>query len=482
MTESYEHKWRAFTAIGVSFVTVVMSMTMVFVALAPIADDFDVTLRAVGWVVIVESLIISAVMLPLGRLADAVGHKRVHLLGLTLFGVGAALTGLSTTFGMLIGGRVVMALGSSMTQAVGTGMVVAVFPPEERGKAIGSQTTAVSIGAASGPILGGLLLQVLSWQALFLMLLVPVVISLIAGSLWLDEEQVSSGAGAKGARFDTWGAVVSAAAITAMVITVSNPFAVPWLSPATFGGAAIAAVAGVAFVRIEGRHEAPMLELHLFSIPAFSYGIAARLAGFTAASFANLLLPIYLISVRGLSTGAAGGVLFLTSLGMGLSAQVSGRLSDRRGARPLVIGGFVLAATTGLGFAHVELDTSLWLLSIAVLLAGVAMGTWNVPNNSSILGSVPQNRLGVIGAFTNLTRTIGTVVGQAIASAVVVGAMVARGVDVPLSEIAETDGASAAFMVGWRIDFVIVLVLSLLGLLMALRINGPSRRPASRRL
>jgi len=362
-----------------------------------------------------------------------------------------------------------------MTQSVGTGMVVAVFPPEERGKAIGGQTTAVSIGAASGPILGGFMLQFLSWQAMFLMLLVPVVISLVAGARWIDEEVVSSGAGASDAPFDTWGAMVSAVGVTAMVITVSNPFAVPWLSPATVAGAAIVVAAVFLFVRIENRHSDPMLELHLFRIPAFGYGIAARTAGFMGASFANLLLPIYLISVRGLSTGAAGGVLFLTSLGMGGSAQISGRVSDRIGARPLVISGFVLAAAVGLAYALVELDTSLWLLSITVFLTGVAMGVWNVPNNSSILGSVPQNRLGVIGAFTNLTRTIGTVAGQAIASAVVVGAMVARGVDVPLSEIADTEGASEAFMAGWRIDFMIVLGLSVLGLLMALMIGGSNR-------
>ncbi len=238
-----------------SFVTVVMSMTMVFVALAPIADEFEVTLRAVGWVVIVESLIISAVMMPLGRLADAVGHKKIHLLGLSLFGVGAAITGLSITFGMLIGGRVVMALGSAMTQAVGTGMVVAVFPSEERGKAIGAQTTAVSIGAASGPILGGLVLQVFSWEFMFLMLVVPVVVSVVVGARWLDEALVSSGAGAKNARFDTWGAVVSAAGVTAMVVTVSNPFAVPWLSPTAFIGIAIVVASAAAFVRIENRHQ-----------------------------------------------------------------------------------------------------------------------------------------------------------------------------------------------------------------------------------
>lgn len=118
-------------------------MSMVFVALPSIADDFGITLRAVSWVVVAQALIISALMMPIGRLADIVGWRRVHLGGLLLFGGGAILTALA---------RIVMAAGAATGQSVGTAMVVSVFPPSQRGKAIGSQTTALSIGGASGPI------------------------------------------------------------------------------------------------------------------------------------------------------------------------------------------------------------------------------------------------------------------------------------------------------------------------------------------
>lgn len=461
------YKWRAFAAIGVSFVTVVLSMTMVFVLLAPIADEFDVTLRVVGWVVIVESLIISALMLPMGRLADAVGRKRVHLIGLLLFGTGAVATGLAPTFIALIGGRVLMAIGSSMVQSVGTAMIVAVFPPEERGKAIGSQTTAVSIGGASGPIVGGFALQVTTWDVLFLLLAIPVAVSLIAGYRLLDEARVSFGAGMSDARFDGWGAATSGLGIAVLVITVSNPFGEPWLSPVILGGFGLAAMLFVTFVRIELAHESPMLHLRLFRLAAFRYGIVARIVGFASYSFVSLLLPIYLISVRGLSTGAAGGILFLTSFGMGLAAQIAGRASDRIGARPLTVSGFAAAAVCAGGFALVGLTTSLVWVGAVVFASGFALGTWNVPNNSSILGSVPPAQLGVTGAFTNLTRTIGTVLGQAVATAVVVGVMVSQDFDIPLGDIAETAGAAPAYMDGWTIGFLVVLGLSIVGLAMS---------------
>ncbi|MDG2111644.1 MAG: MFS transporter, partial [Actinomycetota bacterium] len=201
-TRAYDRKWRAFWAIGVAFVTNVFSMSMVFVALPSIADDYDTTLRAVGWVVIAQALTISSLMMPMGRLADQFGRRRMHLSGLALFGVGSLAVSLAPSFGLLIAARVLMAIGNAMGQSVGTAMVVAVFPPHERGKAIGSQTTAVAIGAASGPIVAGLLLSVLPWEALFQLLLIPIALAFVAGYRILDEELVTPPGGLNRLPFD----------------------------------------------------------------------------------------------------------------------------------------------------------------------------------------------------------------------------------------------------------------------------------------
>ncbi len=163
----------------------VASMSMVFVGLSEIADHFDVTLRSVSWVVIAQGLTISALMMPMGRLADIIGRRKVHLIGLVLFGGGAVFTALAPTFGLLITARVVTAIGNSMGQSVGTAMVISVFPARERGSAIGSQTTAVALGGASGPIIAGLMLQWLPWQALFWALTIPIGIACVAGYFFL---------------------------------------------------------------------------------------------------------------------------------------------------------------------------------------------------------------------------------------------------------------------------------------------------------
>ena len=131
--------------------------------------------------------------------------------------------------------------------------------------------------------------------------------------------------------------------------------------------------------------------------------------------------------------------------------------------------GFAATVVVSLAFMSVTDGTQLWIVATAVFASGFALGTWNVPNNSSILGSVPTSRLGVTGAFTNLARTLGSVVGQAITTAVVVGVMASQGLDVPLDEIADTPGAVAAFTDGWRAGFAIAGGLCMIAAVLANR-------------
>ena len=470
---NYEGKWRAFAAIAVAFVTNVLAMTMVFVALPSIADDFGVTLRAVAWVVIVQSLIVSSLMLPMGRVADMVGRRRMHLAGLTLFGAGAVAVILAPSFEWLIVARAVMSIGNAMGQSVGTAMAVALFPPEERGKAVGSQTTAVAIGAASGPIFGGLVLQVLPWEALFALLLIPISVAFVAGYLVLDEAKVTPTPSGPRPSFDWPGAIISAVMVVALVLTVNNPLALPWTSPTIVVGAVIVVVFLAAFVRWELRIPNPMLELRLFSNRVLTAAIGARLVGFMGATVSNFMAPIYLISLRGMSTAAAGGLMFLSSVGMAISAQVSGRLSDRYGPRLFGALGFIVLIVVSLVFAGMVRTTPMMIVVPAMLANGFSLGLWNVPTNTLVMGSVPAERHGVVGAFTNLTRNMGNVVGQAMASAIIVGIMVGRGFDIPLSEVGDTAGAGDAFSAGWRVSFLLATVFAVVGLGLSLY------RPAS---
>ncbi|MEZ5264221.1 MAG: MFS transporter [Acidimicrobiales bacterium] len=466
-------KWRAFTAIAISFVTMVFSMSMVFVALSAIADDFGVTLRSVSWVVIIQSLVISGLMMPMGRIADMVGRRRIHLIGLVLFAAGSIGVAVAPTFGLMLAARVVMSVGNAMGQAVGTAMLVAIFPPSERGRALGSQTSVVAIGAAMGPIGGGFILQVLPWQALFALLVPPLVVAWVTALRYLDEAVVS-GAGVGVAQqqqrppFDWGGAALSFVFITAMVLTVSNPFALAWTSGAMLAGAALMVVALVAFVRWELRQATPMLQLRFFARRTFSMAVTSRTLSFVSYTAITFLMPVFLISVRGLREGATGAVLFGASVGMGVAANQAGRHTDRLGERPIYLTGFALQVVTLAAITSIGAGTPLWVVMVLLFANGIAFGLWNVPNSSAVLASVPVEHLGVVGAFLNLTRNIGNVIGQAVASAIVVAVLAARGLDIPLSEIADTPGAPEAFLRGCRISYAMVTALAAVALVLGL--------------
>lgn len=473
------YKWRAFMAIAVSFVTMVMSISMVFVALSAIAAEYGVTLRAVSWVVIVQALTITALMLPMGRLADIIGRRRVHLIGLALFGLGSVCCALAPTFGTLLAARVVMAVGNSMGQSVGSAMVVSVFPPEERGMAIGSQTSAVAVGAAAGPILAGLVLQVLSWRALFLIVAVPIVVAFVLGYRVLDEARVTPDNDNAQARFDPTGAVLSGLAVGAVVLTMSNPFAVSWGSPLIVVGASTGIVLVGSFVWWELRTDSPILDIRLFRNPLLATAIATRLIGFMAGTASQLLLPIFLISYRGMGEGAAGSVMFLSAVGLGVASQACGRFADRFGERPFLLLGFGGSVLTAIGLRMIGDATPLLLVTLVVFANGLAQGTWGVPNNSMVMGSVPRSALGVAGALSNLTRNVGSVMGQAVAAALVAAVMVSRGFDIALDEVRDTPGAGAAFLQGWQTAFTVVIGLALAGLLVTLVVRPKAQAEPS---
>jgi MFS family permease len=443
-------------------------MGMVFIALIQIAETFGVTLRSASWVVIAQGLTISAFMLPMGRMADIIGRKKVHLMGLVLFGGGSVLTALAPTFGLLIVARIIAAIGNSMGQSVGTAMVLSIFPSHERGKGIGAQTTSVAIGGAMGPVIAGLVLQFLPWEALFLLLTVPIVIAFIAGYFILDEQVVSEQRKDSHESFDWIGAVVSALTITVLVILINNPLGVAIFSPFILGGCVSAIGLFTFFVWWELNSDSPMLQLRMFKNLVMSMAVATRFLGFLGTTTVRFLMPIYLISLRDIQEAAVGGILFLTSLGMAVAASSSGRLSDRIGERPFTIAGFLIVVITAIAFTFFNGDTSLWIVMVVLLINGLAMGLWGVPNNSTILGSVPREAFGVVGALTNLTRNVGNVTGQAIASAVVVGVMAADGFDIPLSEITGNDAASASFLDGWKLAYILVMIFSLMGLALAI--------------
>jgi len=355
-----------------------------------------------------------------------------------------------------------------MGQSVGTALVVSAFPKTERGKAIGSQTTAVAIGGASGPIFGGFVVQFLPWEAMFLILLIPVVICFFAALFFLKADNQSETQKSIKNPFDGVGAFISAVAIVLLVVVINNPFGFNWISIEMLIASATFLLLMTIFVIWELRIKVPMLQLRMFASRNFTLAVLTRLFGFGGATAVRFIVPIFLISLLQLNEAAAGAILLLTSVGMAIGAQISGRMSDRIGPRPFAISGFFLALITTFAMIFVGRDTSLVLLGFILLFNGLSMGLWNVTNNTVIIGSASDSELGVIGAFTNLTRNLGNVTGQALSASVVAGVMLSSGFDVPLNEIGNDLAAGDSFLSGTRVAYLLVSGITLISLVLTI--------------
>ncbi len=458
-----------FWTVAIALFAMVLDFSIVFLALSSIADEFGVTLRAVTWVAIISSLTMSALMLPLGRVSDIVGRKKFHIAGMVFFVSGALLAYSAQNLEMLIGARVVMSIGSAMGQAVVFAIIVGVFPSDQRGKALGMITTIVAIGAAAGPVVAGPVIQEFQWRAIFLVTAVPTLAGIGAAVIVLDDARIGEVAKKIGARYDWLGAFLSASALTLVILTISNPFAFEWLSFQIIGGMALSTVLFGLLVWWELRVDSPMLNLRFFQNSTFSWSTATRFLGFFGGSATFFLMPIFIQSFMGYDQRSAGLIIFVGAVGMGLASQFSGRFSDRYGFRPFTFAGLGMMIATNIGFSFFVVDTTLWIVSPVLFLNGFGMGLWMAPNMSATLSTVGRGDYGSMSAFLNLVRNVGSVIGQALAAAIIAGIMLSRGVEVQLNELADsTDPAiSSAFLSGWSLTFQVLAGFSVLALFAA---------------
>ncbi|MDP6055163.1 MAG: MFS transporter [Dehalococcoidia bacterium] len=463
---SDNYHWKVFWTVAIALFAMVLDFSIVFLALSSIADEFEVTLRAVTWVAIASSLVMSATMLPLGRVSDITGRKKFHITGMILFVIGALIAFSAQNLEMLIAARVVMALGSAMGQAVVFAIIVGVFPSEQRGKALGMITTIVAIGAAAGPIVAGPVIQEFDWRAIFLVIAVPTIAGIVAASIVLDDLRIGSTAQRVSTKYDWLGAILSAGALSLTILTISNPFAFDWISIEIIGGAVLSVALFASLVWWELRISYPMLNLRFFQNSTFSWSTSTRFLGFLGGSATFFLMPIFIQSFMGYDQRLAGMVIFVGAVGMGLASQFSGRFSDKYGFRPFTFAGISTMIVTNVIFSFFVADTSLWVVSPVLFLNGLGMGMWMAPNMSATLSTVGRGDYGSMSAFLNLIRNVGGVIGQALAAAIIAGIMLSRGVEVQLNELTEsTDPAvSEAFLAGWTLTFLVLtgfLVLAL---------------------
>jgi EmrB/QacA subfamily drug resistance transporter len=414
LTASPRSRWGVLLAIGLGTFMSALDGSVVNIVLPVVRQDFGASVAAVEWVITIYLLVVSGLLLSVGRLGDLRGHRSVYATGFVVFLLGSALCGLAPSVGFLIGARGAQALGASMLFANSPAILTKSFPAEMRGRALGLQATMTYLGLTVGPSIGGWLTTALGWRSVFYINL-PVGLLALALALRFVPRDAGSGA-AEG--FDLRGAVTFTAGLVALLLALNQGHAWGWAAPATLGLLAASVVLLIAFLSHERRVPSPMVDLSLFRRRTFSAAAGSALLNYVCVYTLLFLMPFYLLQARGLSPAEAGLLLTAQPLLMAAVAPISGTLSDRIGTRlPSVLGMGLFAAGLFL-LSRLALDTPYLVVAGMLAVAGLGIGIFVSPNNSALMGAAPAHRQGIAAGILALARNVGMVIGVGLAGAV----------------------------------------------------------------
>lgn len=407
-------KWWVLVAVGVGTFMSALDGSIVNALLPTMRAALGTTVAGIEWVISVYLLVVSGVLLGFGRLGDLRGHKDVYLVGFVGFVAASAACGLAPSVGWLVAFRAVQAIAAAMLFANSPAILTLTFPPTERGRALGLQSTMTYLGLSAGPPLGGLLASALGWRAIFF-----VNVPVGALGLWLSWRTIPRDRPrGETPPFDLAGAALFFVGLLALLLALDQGHAWGWGSPLTLGLLLGSLAPLGAFVALERRRPHPMLDLSLFRSRAFTGSAFSAIASYVGEYAVLFLVPFYLVQGRGLGVERAGVLLTALPVLMMFASPVSGTLSDRMGSRGFTTLGMVIL-TGGLVLLSRSGDaTSLWQVVVALAVCGLGLGVFVAPNNSRMLGAAPPHRRGIASGVLAAARNVGMVLGVGLAGAV----------------------------------------------------------------
>ncbi len=408
---AFPRRWQALAALVVSLLVVVLDNTVLNVALKTIQQELDATQAELIWAINAYSLVFAALLFTWGVLGDRYGRRRILVIGLTLFAGASLLSAFADSPLQLILARGLMGVGGASVLPVTLSIITVIFPPEERGRAIGVWAAAVGGAIASGPLLGGFLLEHFWWGSVFL-INVPIIGVGILGIVRNVPESANPNPG----RLDPVGLVLSMIGMLALVYGIQDA---AWSDPVTYAwvGAGLGVLVG--FLLWESRTDHPSMDLSLFSVRSFSAPLAATSLTFAALSGSLIFLAFYFQVVRGWSPLQSGALTVPFAVGQLLAAPRSGAMVQRFGARRVISSGLLIAGVAMVGFSQVTLTTPVPWLAVIPFLYGFGMGNVIAPSTTRMTLATPPQRSGAGAAVQNTVRQVGATLGVAVISSVV---------------------------------------------------------------
>ena len=410
----HERRWLILGVMSLSLVITLLNNVTVNVALPELSKDLGADNTELQWIMDAYVVVFGGMLLVMGAFGDRFGRKPALMMGLAVVGLVSALTAqYATTSEHVIGARALMGLGAALVMPATLSIIVVVFPPEERGKAVGIWVGMAGIGAPIGLLVGGWAVENFDWRMVFWINPPIIALAMVLGMLLVPNSRDE-----KETPMDPVGAALSVGALGSILYAIIEGPSAGWTSNEVVGLGALGLILAVLFVRWERQTEHPMLPIEFFRDRGFALGlIAISLAFFVMFSFMFTQM-LHFQLVRGHSAFEAALRFLPLPLGLMPAAANSDRLCAKFGNNNVVAVGLTLVATAMLIFTTVEIGTDYLVLGLIFFLTGMGMGLTMAPSTTMVMDSIPQDKAGVGSATNDASREVGGAFGIAIVGSV----------------------------------------------------------------
>jgi EmrB/QacA subfamily drug resistance transporter len=453
LTAEENRKWITLAAVSFGLFMIMLDNTVVNVALPTMQRDLHVSLASLEWVVIAYALTFASLLITGGKLADLYGRRRIFVFGLAIFTLSSLACGFASSVGFLIGARAVQGVGAALMNPATLSIIVATFPPKQRGQAIGIWAGVSALALAIGPLGGGLIVENLNWNWIFFINVPVGILGIVVSQFAIRESRDTSAEQS----IDFPGLLTSIGFLFSLSYALVEGNSHGWGSPEILGLFATAAVLLVAFIVVEHRQRLAMLDLSLFRIGAFTgANIVAMLVSLSMFGV-FFFVSLYIQNILGYSATQAGAAFLPMVTLIILIAPVAGRLSDRIGSRWLMGAGMTLVGFSLLLYERITVHSNFWTLLPSMILGGVGMALTMSPMTSAAMGAVPIDKAGVGSGVLNSFRQVGGSLGIAVIGAIV-ASYLHHPTHSPLAAQDYVNGLHAGFAVGASLAFAGAIV------------------------
>jgi EmrB/QacA subfamily drug resistance transporter len=408
-----------------SLLIVSMDATIVNVAIPSIRTDLHASPSQLQWVIDVYTLVLASLLMLSGATGDRFGRRRVFQIGLVVFAGGSLLCSLAPNIETLIIARLLQAVGGSMLNPVALSIISQVFTGRvERARALGFWGAVVGISMALGPVVGGFLIELISWRAVFWINLPICAAAIALTAIFVPETKSKTMR-----NIDPVGQGLAVLFLFGMVFTLIEGPGYGWSNPRVVAVAVVSVVALMVFLRYESRRHDPFIDLRFFRSIPFAGATLTAIGACSAWGAFLFMMSLYLQSERGYSAMHTGLIYAPIAIGALVFSPISGRMVGRFGARPSLLAAGVLITTASVLLTFLTKSTPVWGLMVSFAVFGSGFAMVNAPITNAAVSGMPLDRAGAASAVTSTSRQIGVSIGVALCGSIAGPALLHSGAD-----------------------------------------------------